>query len=78
MNTVESSYVFGITFLVIASLISSTIKLHQKITGFTREAMETEWQSHQKEEEKTQFRPEALCRAATLLESDEAKERSVQ
>lgn len=78
MNTVEASYVFGITFLVIATLISGTIKLHQKVTGFTKEAMETEWQNHQKEEEKTQFRPEALCRAATLLESDEEKERNEQ
>ncbi len=76
MNTIEASYIFGISFLVIASLISGTIKLHQKITGFTREAMQTEWQNHQKDESKEQFRPEELCRAATLLETDEAKERS--
>lgn len=67
MNTIEISYVMGITLLVIASLITGSIRLHGKVTGASKEQLRIEAEGHRKDEEKD-FRPEELMRRITLLD----------
>lgn len=67
MHTIEAAYVFGITLLIIAALVNSTIHLHQKICDYAGVQLEAEIQSHTKDEPKV-FRPEDFIRGATLFE----------
>lgn len=69
MYTLEATYVFSITLLVIASLLTGAIKLQSKINGFTRSTLKNEVSSHQPDGEKS-FQPEKFLRAATLFERD--------
>lgn len=67
MNTIEASYVMGITLIVIASLVIGGIRLHETVTGTMKTQLRTEVAAHQKDGEK-RFKPEAFMRMVTLLE----------
>lgn len=70
MYTLEAAYIFSIILLVIATILTSAIKLQSKINGFTRAALKTEIQSHLPEGSK-EFQPEDFIRMVTLFEQDE-------
>lgn len=70
MYTIEATYIFSIILLVIATILTSAMKLQSKINGFTRTALETEMQSHLPEGTK-EFQPEDFIRMATLFEQDQ-------
>ncbi len=69
MNTVEMSYVMGITFLVILGLVNGTVRLHHTVAGNAKEILCEEANAHTAEMEKKLFKPESFARAATILES---------
>lgn len=70
MYTVEAAYVFSITLLVIAGLLTGAIRLQSKINGYTRSVLQEELQSHRPNGDKS-FQPENFLRAATLFERDQ-------
>lgn len=67
MNTVEAAYIFAITILSTALIISAAIRLHEDITGSYINDFKTEYSYHQKDMEKN-FKVEKFIRALTLLE----------
>jgi hypothetical protein len=69
MNTLEATYIFSISLMVIATLITGAIKLQSKINTYTRTALETEINSHSPDGEKI-FKPENFMRAVSIFEQD--------
>ncbi|SFG33967.1 hypothetical protein [Oribacterium sp. WCC10] len=69
MNTLEATYIFSISFLVIATLINGAIHLQSKINAYTRTALESEIDSHKPDGEKI-FKPENFIREISLFEQD--------
>lgn len=67
MNTIEISYVMGITLLVISSLIIGSIRLHERVTDASQAQFRIEADSHRKNGEKI-YKPEELMRQITLLQ----------
>lgn len=67
MNTVEAAYIFAITILTTALLISAAIRLHEDITGSYIEDFKIEVSTHSKDNEKN-FKVEKFIRAMTLIE----------
>lgn len=68
MYTIEAAYVFGIAMLCILTLVNGSIRLHQKVVGYAREAMVQEIRSHTQDQEKEMFRPEEMIRAVTIFQ----------
>ena len=52
MNTIEATYIFSFTFLVIATLINGAVHLQSKVNNYTRTALEEELDSHKADGEK--------------------------
>ncbi len=69
MNTLEATYIFSISFLVIATLINGAIHLQSRINNYTRDALETELNSHKADGEKI-FKPENFIRGISIFEQD--------
>jgi hypothetical protein len=69
MNTIEATYVFSFTLLVIATLINGAVHLQSKINTFTRTAIEEELDSHKPDGEKI-FKPEIFIREISIFEQD--------
>ncbi len=69
MNTIEATYVFSISLMVIATIINGAIHLQTKINNYTRSALKTEINSHTADGEKI-FKPENFIRTVSIFEQD--------